>query len=97
MNVVSSAFQTEETIPEKYTCGDRDVSPPLKFENVPEEAAELVLVVDDPDAPDGTFTHWMVWNLDPKREEIQEGTTGNLGALEGHVIEETMIPGKYAR
>lgn len=83
MEIKSPTFASDRPIPLTYTCEDRDVSPPLDFGDVPDDARELVLIVDDPDAPRGTFTHWMVWNLDPGRKGIQEGTSGNLGAREG--------------
>lgn len=69
----SPAFEDGTTIPERYTCEGDDVSPPLFVEDVPAGAESLALVVDDPDAPGGSFTHWLVWNLPPDIEEIPEG------------------------
>lgn len=83
MRITSPGIENDAPFPDRYTCEGRDVSPPLEFEDVPAEAEELVLVVDDPDAPDGTFTHWLVWNLDPRRRELEEGSSGDLGAREG--------------
>jgi hypothetical protein len=62
MKLTSSAFENDETIPTKYTCEGDNVSPPLSWEGVPEEAKVLALVVDDPDAR-GIFTHWVIYNL----------------------------------
>lgn len=80
MRITSSAFENEGMIPEKYTCDGDDVSPPLTIENVPKEAKSLVMIVDDPDAPMGTWTHWVVWNIPAKGMEIEEnkapGTEG---------------------
>jgi len=72
MRLTSPAFADGQTIPEKYTCDGENLSPPLVIENVPAEAKSLALVVDDPDAPHGTFTHWMVWNLSPRQGRIEE-------------------------
>jgi Raf kinase inhibitor-like YbhB/YbcL family protein len=74
IKIKSPVFNQEEMIPEKYTCNGEDFNPPLLIENVPEEAKSLVLIVDDPDAPMGTFTHWLVWNIDPKIKEIKENS-----------------------
>jgi Raf kinase inhibitor-like YbhB/YbcL family protein len=68
----SGAFDAGGTIPETYTGVGEDVSPPLTVQSVPQEAASLALVVDDPDAPDGTFVHWLLWNVPAGIEEIPE-------------------------
>ncbi|MGH3041266.1 MAG: YbhB/YbcL family Raf kinase inhibitor-like protein [Gaiellaceae bacterium] len=62
-----------EPIESRYTCDGEDVSPALAWEGVPEETAELALVVEDPDAPGGTFTHWVAYGLDPGETELPEG------------------------
>ncbi|MFH2012640.1 MAG: YbhB/YbcL family Raf kinase inhibitor-like protein [Pseudomonadota bacterium] len=72
MKISSSAFEQNGQIPKKYTCDGSDVNPPLKFEDVPSETKSLVLIVDDPDAPLGTWVHWVLWNIDPKTSEIKE-------------------------
>ena len=63
--LTSPAFQPGKPIPEEHTCDGEDVSPPLTWSGVPENASALVLIVDDPDAPGGTFTHWVVLNIPP--------------------------------
>lgn len=68
----ATAFDEGASIPETYTCDGEDVSPPLAIEGVSEEAATLAVIVDDPDAPGGTFTHWLLWNLPADVEEIPE-------------------------
>ena len=71
LSITSPAFQNNGTIPAKYTCDGDDVNPALSIEGIPGEAKSLVLIVDDPDAPMGTFVHWVVWNIPPK-ERIEE-------------------------
>lgn len=63
--LTSPAFEHGQPIPRKHTCEGEDVSPPLVWSGVPEGTASLALVVDDPDAPSGTFTHWRAWGIDP--------------------------------
>ena len=87
--VIKSAFEDGGFIPEEYTADGRDISPPLIIENVPAEAETLAVIVDDPDAPNGTFTHWLIWNIPAavseiskdieKKEEVKE----LKGALQG--------------
>jgi Raf kinase inhibitor-like YbhB/YbcL family protein len=71
--LTSSAFENGQPIPRKYTCEGEDVSPPLAWSGVPEGTVSLALVVDDPDAPRGTFTHWLAWGLDPAAGGLAEG------------------------
>ncbi len=73
MRISSAVFENEGVIPSEYTCDGRDISPPLRFEEVPEGTVSLALIMDDPDAPLGTFDHWMVWNIPPSATSIQEG------------------------
>ena len=73
MQITSSAFENEALIPVKYTCEGEDVSPPLTWKGVPEEAHSLALIMDDPDAPRGNFTHWVVYNLPVIPPKIDEG------------------------
>ena len=72
LKVTSSAFAEGGKIPKKYTCDDSNVSPSLRIENVPASAKSLALIVDDPDAPGRTWTHWLVWNIDPRTTAIRE-------------------------
>jgi hypothetical protein len=74
MKLTSSAFINEEKIPVDYSCDGKKVSPPLTIAEVPEGTKSLAIIVDDPDAPSGTFTHWIIWNIDPSTTEIQAGT-----------------------
>lgn len=70
----STAFQDNGLIPVKYTCDGSDINPPLAIENVPPGAKSLALIVDDPDAPMGTWVHWLVWNIAPNTKEIKENS-----------------------
>lgn len=73
LRLTSTAFEDGGTIPTRHTCEGEDLSPPLSWERVPEGAASLALVVEDPDAPSGTFTHWAAWDLDPAAGIQPEG------------------------
>jgi Raf kinase inhibitor-like YbhB/YbcL family protein len=72
MKLTSPAFTHNSLIPKKYTCDGEDINPPLLITNVSKEAKSLALIVDDPDAPRGTWTHWTVWNINPGSPEIIE-------------------------
>ena len=69
--ITSSAFEHEAMIPSLYTCEGDDINVPLKIEGVPKQAESLVLIVDDPDAPKGTWVHWVVFNI-PVTNYIEE-------------------------
>lgn len=71
--LIESVFESQQPIPVKYTCDGENLSPPLTFSQIPPQTASLALVVDDPDAPRGTFDHWIVWNLPPDIKELKEG------------------------
>lgn len=72
MNIKSTVFEHEDMIPSKYTCDGEDVSPPLSWDNVPDEAKSLALISDDPDAPMGTWVHWVVYNIPPDVTSLPE-------------------------
>jgi Raf kinase inhibitor-like YbhB/YbcL family protein len=68
--VRSGAFGPDERIPSRFSCNGANISPPLRWSDIPENAEELALVVDDPDATGGTFVHWVVFGIDPKTKGI---------------------------
>ncbi|HTG82988.1 MAG TPA: YbhB/YbcL family Raf kinase inhibitor-like protein [Geobacteraceae bacterium] len=72
LRISSPAFANSGGIPAKYTCDGADESPPLSIEGVPAEAKALALIVDDPDAPVGTWVHWVVWNIPPETRMVGE-------------------------
>jgi len=72
---VESVFKDNEFIPKKYTCMGSNVNPPLVISNIPRNAKSVAIIMDDPDAPVGTFVHWILWNLivDGDEVKIDEG------------------------
>ncbi len=72
--VKSSVFEPNKPIPKKYTCDGNDINPPLTIEGTPKGAKTLVLIIDDPDAPGGTFDHWVVWNIPASTNKIGENS-----------------------
>jgi len=86
MKIESDIFLNNEKIPVQYTCDGESKPIPLKISDVSVEAKSLALIVDDPDAPNGDFVHWLVWNIDPKtliigNEEILDGAVEGLTSL----------------
>jgi Raf kinase inhibitor-like YbhB/YbcL family protein len=73
--LTSNAFDSGQEIPSRHSCEGDDVSPPLSWSGAPEGARSLALIVDDPDAPGGTFTHWLAWAIRPESAGIGEGET----------------------
>jgi len=83
MNIISPAFKDQEKIPGKYSCQGAGVNPPLSFVNVPSNTKSLALLIEDPDAPSGTFDHWVIFNIPKGTKEIKEGIApagANLGS-----------------
>jgi hypothetical protein len=89
--LTSAAFHHQDEIPSRYTCDGDDISPPLAWSGVPAAAKSLVLIVDDPDAPDPkapkmTWVHWLLYNIPPTANDLPEHVAPkNLpqGTLEG--------------
>jgi len=88
MQITSSAFGEGQPIPEKYTCDARNLSPPLQWTGAPESTKSMVLIADDPDAPVGTWVHWVVYDIPaavsafpedlPKSQFIPQGAKQGL-------------------
>jgi Raf kinase inhibitor-like YbhB/YbcL family protein len=91
MKMTSPSFENQREIPKQYTCDGEDVSPPLAWSDVPEGTKSLVLIVDDPDAPDPadpkmTWVHWVIYNIPVTITSLPEGIKGKdvpKGALQG--------------
>jgi len=90
MTLNSPAFHQNGHIPSKYTCEGQDVSPPLAWEGVPNGAKSLMLIIDDPDAPDPkapkmVWVHWVVYNIPPDTRSLPENA-GKAGLPQGTVL-----------
>jgi Raf kinase inhibitor-like YbhB/YbcL family protein len=83
ITVSSSAFAEGGTIPRRYTCDGEDVSPPLAVSGLPSGVRELALLVEDPDAPHGTFVHWVAWGIDPAKPTLAEGSPPSGSGVNG--------------
>src|SRR5437773_260517 len=83
IRLTSPAFADSQTIPRQYTCGGINISPPLEWTGIPKSAKTIAIIADDPDAPGGTWVHWVIYNLPadtmgmienlPPTEEIKGG------------------------
>jgi Raf kinase inhibitor-like YbhB/YbcL family protein len=73
MQIETPAFQQGQPIPKKYTCSGEDVSPGLIFRSIPKGTKSFAIIVDDPDAPHGTFDHWLAWNIPGNTTSLKEG------------------------
>jgi len=80
MKISSPDFEDGSMIPKKFTCQGEDINPALKFDNIPKKAKSLALIMDDPDAPNMTFVHWVMYNI-PIIDGIKENSSsGSEGA-----------------
>ena len=82
-DLTSPAFTEGQPIPERFSCDGDNVSPPLDWGSVPEGTRSLALVLHDPDAPSGDFTHWVGWNIDPIRDGLEEGAHETVEGANG--------------
>ena len=87
MQFNSAAFKDGEKIPEKYSCDGEDVSPPLEWTPAPDKTKTLAIICDDPDAPMGTWVHWVVFNVPADIVQLPENVPPerelNNGAIQG--------------
>jgi Raf kinase inhibitor-like YbhB/YbcL family protein len=81
----SPAFSEGEAIPKTHTCDGKNVSPPLSWSGVPKSAKSLALICEDPDAPGGLFTHWILYDLPVDREKLDEAVAGGEPVVLGGV------------
>lgn len=72
MQITSSAFTEGNMIPAKYTCDGKDISPPLEWKDIPAGTKSLAIINDDPDAPVGTWVHWVIYNIPPNMTKLDE-------------------------
>jgi Raf kinase inhibitor-like YbhB/YbcL family protein len=72
MQIKTTSFSDNASLPDRFTCRGENISPVLSLENVPTEAKSLALIMHDPDAVDGDFTHWLVWNIEPTTKQVLE-------------------------
>ena len=77
--IKSPAFENNKLIPSKYSCDGEEISPPITVENIPPQTKTLALILDDPDAPRGTFDHWIVWNISPNGKIAENSIPGTQG------------------
>jgi len=75
LRISSSAFSNNDTIPTRYTCDGQDVAPPLEWSDIPANARSIAIICDDPDAPSGRFTHWVLYNIPASARGIAEHAT----------------------
>lgn len=81
MKITSPAFAHNQSIPTKFTCQGEDVNPALQIEGIPEGTQALALIMDDPDAPIGTWVHWVLYNINPTIDTIQENSIPGVQGL----------------
>jgi len=77
IQIKSSAFSEGDKIPRLYSCDDKNISPPISWTGVPSDTVSVALIMDDPDAPMGTWVHWVVFNLSPDVTELEQGKSGD--------------------
>jgi hypothetical protein len=83
VTVTSPAFENEGPIPREYTCDGRDQSPEITVRDLPATTVTWALIVDDPDAPGGAFTHWVMWNLNPRLRTINANVPKDMLIFHG--------------
>ena len=89
IKITSTAFQPGEAIPKECTGDGQDLSPPLSWGDSPTGTRSFALICEDPDAPRGTFTHWLVFNLPPETRELSKGLAPQPAGANG-MVEQTL-------
>jgi len=77
IQLTSEVFQNNQSIPLKYSCNGENINPPLSIKNIPINTKSLTLIVDDPDAPSGNWTHWLIWNIPSETSHIETNSLPN--------------------
>ena len=83
MQITSTAFVEGQPIPQKYTCDGQDISPPLLWTHIPPNTRSLALITDDPDAPMGTWVHWVLYDMPPATIQLTEDTPKKQALSDG--------------
>jgi Raf kinase inhibitor-like YbhB/YbcL family protein len=83
LTVSSPSFKHNEQIPSKYTCDGINVNPALLIGSIPPKTKSLALIMDDPDAPNGTFDHWLLWNIPAKDKKVEENNAPGIQGKNG--------------
>lgn len=83
LTIASPAFPMNSMIPDTYTCNGENQSPPLSWDHIPPKTQSLTLIIDDPDAPSGVWTHWIVFNIPPTLNKLEAGSPMPSGAANG--------------
>lgn len=83
LKLTSTAFAPGQPIPAKYTCDGEDISPPLDWQDPPEKAKSFALIVDDPDAPAGTWVHWVLYNLPAESRNLPQAVPPDAAMADG--------------
>ncbi|MER3446011.1 MAG: YbhB/YbcL family Raf kinase inhibitor-like protein [Candidatus Dadabacteria bacterium] len=83
LSLTSTIFKNGEKIPRKYTCDGKDISPPLSWSGVPNGTKSYAIILEDPDAPGGTFTHWVLYDLPVAITGLPEGAGKKGGSNKG--------------
>lgn len=84
LTLSSGAFKSGDVIPMQYSCEGANVSPPLSWRGLPDGTQSLALILDDPDAPRGLFTHWIIYNLPPDLDGLPEDAANHLISVASH-------------
>jgi Raf kinase inhibitor-like YbhB/YbcL family protein len=79
IKVSSASFEQGGLIPKKFTCEGSNINPGISISNVPKKAKSLAMIMEDPDAPMGTWTHWVVWNMAVKGDIVENSGPGTQG------------------
>jgi hypothetical protein len=83
LTIKSPAFQSGDNIPKKFSCEGEDISPQLEWSNYPSETKSFALICEDPDAPGGTFTHWIIYDIPTSRNSFPENVPNELDVFDG--------------